>query len=70
MKLRRLRDLREDNDFTQTDIARKIGISQRVYAYYESGEHTIPIELLIDLADIYDVSLDYLVGRTDDKKRF
>lgn len=66
MKLAKLKELREYNDFTQTELATKLKISQRVYAYYESGEHIIPIDILIEIADIYNVSLDYLVDRKFD----
>ena len=62
---RRLRDMREDADLKQVDIAEYLGIQQTVYSRYERGFQTIPLELLIKLADYYHVSLDYLVGRTD-----
>lgn len=61
----RLRDLREDADKTQTDIAAYLGIQQTVYSRYERGYQTIPLEHLIRLADYYHVSLDYLTGRTN-----
>lgn len=67
MKYRRIRDLREDNDLTQTQIGIKLNIPQRTYAYYESGERTIPPEILIALADFYNTSIDYILGRTDKK---
>ncbi len=62
---RRLRDMREDADLKQTDIADYLGIQQTVYSRYERGYQTIPLELLIKLADYYHVSLDYLTGRVD-----
>ncbi len=65
MYFRRLRDMREDADLKQTDIAEYLGIQQTVYSRYERGFQTIPLELLIRLADYYHVSLDYLTGRTD-----
>ena len=65
---RRIRDLREDHDLTQTDLAKILNCSQRSYSYYESGGHDIPTQTLIALADYYDVSVDYLLGRTDKKK--
>lgn len=65
MYFRRLRDMREDADLKQTDIAKYLGIQQTVYSRYERGFQTIPLEHLIRLADYYRVSLDYLVGRTD-----
>lgn len=68
MYLQRLRDLREDADLNQTDIAEYLGIQQTVYSRYERGVRTIPLEHLIRLADFYNVSLDYLVGRTNSTK--
>ena len=65
MYFRRLIDMREDADLKQTDIAEYLGIQQTVYSRYERGFQTIPLELLIRLADYYHVSLDYLTGRTD-----
>lgn len=66
---KRIRDLREDNDMTQAQVGEKINVPQRTYAYYETGERMIPPHVLWALADLYDVSIDYLLGRTDDKKR-
>lgn len=59
----RLRDLREDADLTQAQVGAALGLSQRTYAYYESGQRTIPPETLCALADFYQVSVDYLLGR-------
>ncbi len=67
MYFRRLRDMREDSDLKQSDIAQYLGIQQTVYSRYERGFQTIPLEHLIKLADYYHVSLDYLVGRTNKK---
>lgn len=64
MYLRKLRDLREDSDLTQTELAAYLGIAQTVYSRYERGYQTIPLEHLIRLADYYQVSLDYLTDRT------
>lgn len=64
----RLRDLREDCDKTQREIAELLGIQQTVYSRYERGYQTIPLEHLISLADYYHVSLDYLTGRTNVQK--
>ncbi|MCM1054641.1 MAG: helix-turn-helix domain-containing protein [Bacteroides sp.] len=61
----KIKDLREDHDLTQTQIARVLHCSQRTYSYYESGGHDIPTETLIALADYYNVSVDYLLGRTN-----
>ena len=66
MYFRRLRDMREDADLKQKDIAEYLGIQQTVYSRYERGFQTIPLEYLIKLADYYGVSLDYLVGRSND----
>lgn len=68
MYFKRLKDLREDNDLLQKDIAKKLGISQQYYSQYELGNYTMPIELLIELAKEYNVTLDYLVGLSDKKK--
>lgn len=62
---RRIRDLREDADLTQREIAEILNCSQRVYSNYERGELDIPTEILIRLANFYDVSVDYILGRTD-----
>ena len=64
----RLRDLREDHDLSQQQIADKLGCSQRVYSNYERGELDIPTEILIKLADFHKVSVDYLLERTDKKE--
>ena len=67
MYFRRLRDLREDHDKKQVDIASYLGIAQTVYSRYERGFQTIPVEHLLKLADYYGVSTDYILGRTDEK---
>ena len=64
---RRIRDLREDRDMTQTQIAQMLGMSQTGYSKYETGENDIPTQILIKLADFYQVSVDYLLERTDHK---
>lgn len=63
----RIRNLREDKDLTQTDIANILNISQRTYSRYENDERAIPIEILCKLADYHKTSIDYLVNRTDTK---
>lgn len=63
----RIRNLREDHDLTQEAISKKLNISQRAYSHFETGTRGIPIEIFIKLADIYNVSIDYLVGRSDKK---
>lgn len=62
---RRLRDLREDHDKTQQDIADVLGTSQTMYARYERGANELPLRHLLKLAEYYGVSADYLLGRTD-----
>ena len=68
MKLR-IRDLREDNDLTQSQLAEILGCTQQTYSRYESGEITIDIFNLIKLANYYKTSIDYLVGLTDVKAK-
>lgn len=63
----RIRNLREDADLTQTQIAQMLNCSQVAYSYYELGKRDIPTEVLIKLADYYNTSTDYLLGRTDVK---
>lgn len=63
----RLRDLREDNDLTQSQIASVLNIRQNTYSQYENGKRQMPLELLWKLADYYNTSIDYLVGRTNTK---
>lgn len=64
-KYRRIRDLREDRDLTQAQVGAAINVPQRTYAYYESGQRMIPPHVLCALADFYQVSVDYLLGRVD-----
>lgn len=66
MKLK-IRDLREDNDLTQKQIADYLMCDQSLYSKYERGEREIPLNLIIKLADYYNVSLDYIVGRNLNK---
>lgn len=66
----RIKDLREDMDFTQEYIANMLNISQVAYSYYEIGKRSIPIELLSTLADFYNTSVDYLIYRTEEKKPY
>ena len=67
MKFRRLKDLREDHDKLQKDIANLLGISQQYYSEYEKGNRTIPIQHLITLSKYYNTSIDYIVGLSDKK---
>ena len=62
---KRIRDLREEADMTQVQIAKILNCSQRVYSNYERGDIDIPTEILIKLANLHDVSVDYILGRTN-----
>ena len=63
----RIRALREDSDQSQTQLAQRLGMSQTGYSKYETGENDIPTAILIQLAEIYQTSVDYLLGLTDEK---
>ena len=65
----RIRELREDSDLTQNELGKALNLSQRAYAYYESGERTIPPEILIALALFYNTSVDYILGLSHDRKK-
>lgn len=67
MEFKRLKDLREDNDKLQKDIAQILGISQQYYSEYEKGNRTITISHLITLAKYYNTSIDYIVGLSNNK---
>lgn len=67
-RYQRIRDLREDRDLTQAQVGAAIGVPQRTYAYYESGQRMVPPHVLCALADFYDVSVDYLLGRSNKRK--
>ncbi|MBC5726418.1 helix-turn-helix transcriptional regulator [Agathobaculum sp. NSJ-28] len=64
----RIRDLREDADLTQKQIAETLLCDQSLYSKYERGERVLPLDLAVKLADYYQVSLDYLVGRSNKRK--
>ena len=66
----RLRDLREDRDMTQTQLAKTLGMSQTGYSKYETGENDIPTSILIQLARFYNTSIDYLLGETNNPFRY
>lgn len=66
----RLKDLREDNDKFQKDIASLLGISQQYYSEYEKGNRPIPVDYLIKLAKFYNTSIDYIVGLTNEPKPY
>ena len=65
---KRIRDLREDRDLTQTDMGKVLSCSQRVYSNYERGDIDIPTTTLIKIAVFHNVSVDFLLGRTDNPK--
>ncbi len=66
----RIRDLREDHDMNQTAVAKMLGMSQTGYSKYETGENDIPTAVLIKLAKFYNTSIDYLLGETNNPKRY
>lgn len=66
---RRIRDLREDHDLKQRQVAEYLNCSQQVYSNYELGQRDIPTDILIRLANMYNVSIDYLLGQTNNPKR-
>ena len=66
-KYDRIRNLREDADLTQAEVGKQINVPQRTYAYYESGERMIPPQVLVALSQFHGVSIDYLLGLTDQK---
>ncbi len=68
MEYKRLKNLREDNDKMQKELAIYLNITQQQYSLYERGIREIPIDLLIKLADFYNVSIDYILERTNNKK--
>lgn len=63
----RIRDLREDRDLTQSQVSKLLNISQVAYSYYELNRRSIPLESLCKLADFYNVSVDYILYRTEEK---
>lgn len=69
MVYQRIRDLREDHDWNQTQVANMLHMSQTGYSKYETGERDIPTAILIKLANLYDTSIDYLLGQTQNPKR-
>lgn len=67
---KRIKDLREDKDLTQTQLAAMLGMSQTGYSKYETGENDIPTSILIKLANFYGTSVDYILGITDVKQQY
>lgn len=70
MEYSRIRKLREDKDLTQEYMAQLPHVNQRTYSRYETGEHAIPLEQLCRIADFHNVSVDYLLDRTDTRKPY
>lgn len=70
MYFSRLKDLREDRDLVQKEVAAYLGIDQRVYSNYETGKREIPTRFVIALADFYATSTDYILGRTNSPKPY
>lgn len=68
--MNRLREIREDKNLKQSDVSKMLNVSQVAYSYYEIGKRQIPIDLLKKLARIYNVSTDYLLYLTDEKKPY
>lgn len=66
----RIRDLREDNDLTQKEIAEYLHIKQNTYSQYENGQRQLPLDVLISLAKFYKTSTDYILGLTTEKKPY
>lgn len=66
----RIKNLREDHDYTQQNVADAIGITQRKYSYLETGTQQLTDEILVELAKLYNVSIDYLLYQTDNPKRY
>lgn len=69
MVYHRIRDLRVDHDLKQQQVAEYLGMSQTGYSKYEVGTNDIPTQILVKLAQLYDVSIDYLLGETDQPQR-
>lgn len=70
MNLNRLREIREDKDLYQKDIAKILNTTQQVYSEYELGIRIIPLDKIYKLAEFYNTSIDYLTGRTDERKPY
>lgn len=67
LKYKNIRDLREDKNLSQQDVALYLNIKQNTYSRYETDERSMPLDIINKLADYYDTSVDYLMGRTDEK---
>ena len=69
-KIQRLQDCREDKDLTQKELAKILDTTQKQYSRWETGQYPIPLDKLIYLARLYDVSTDYILGLTNDKRKY
>ena len=69
MFYKRIRDLREDHDLTQKDVAKLLNCSQQAYSNYELGQRDVPTDILIKLSALYDVSVDYILGIANNPQR-
>lgn len=70
MNIDRLKEIREDNDYKQIDVANILKVTQAQYSRYELGINVIPIEKLVLLAELYNTSIDYIIGRTDERSPY
>ena len=70
LKHQRIRDLREDRDLSQKELAQYLNIKQNTYSRYETNDRAIPLDMICQLADFYNTSVDYLLGRTDEPKPY
>ncbi len=70
MTLERLRSLREEKRLTQQQVADRLFIAQRTYSRYETGERAVPLEVLVEISKFFDVSTDYLLELTENRRRF
>lgn len=70
MNIQRLKEIREDKDLKQSEVAKVLGIKQQQYSEYEIGKRLIPINYLYNLATFYNTSIDYLLGKTDVRKPY
>ena len=70
MNIERLKEIREDKDYKQMEIAKYLKVTQAQYSRYEMGINTMPIEKIALLAKLYDTSIDYLMGLTDERKPY
>lgn len=70
LKYQRIRDLREENDLSQKELSKYLNIKQNTYSRYETNDRNIPLDIIGKLADYYKTSVDYLIGRTNEKNPY